>query len=266
MNWVCTSSRLSNRAGRAGVVLRGSIVLIAGLFMAVAVEGVGQPAGDGPRRVENPVGPWHDRDGDGLLGPAGADGRDRADDGGDDWHGFDDEDGRGEGWHGRRGGRRPMTEAEAREAYAVIEELRPDLIDHVHQLREGDHRRFGELIDRRFPAVRYLVDLKRDDPAVYDLRIRDLRLTRETRDLARRVRDANGADREDDADDLTEELEERVAEHFDVRQSLRERELERLRERLEAMEEELDERSDDRGDLIEERVDALVGEGDGPRF
>ena len=250
-----TSDRPSRRRGS----WRGMMPGLVAAALLLPMQAVAQPDGPPPAPPGEPAHQWDE---------------------GNPWQGTirggnsapfevsDPRDGDGhDGSHYRRGGySQTFTEDEARQAFPIIELLQPDLADELRELGERDPRHLREVIQRRFPGVRYLIDLKERDPEMYRLRIRDIQLNRETRDLARAVQAAQAADREDEADDLIETLEERVTEHFDVRQALRERELDVLRERIERMQEELEDRADERDDLIEERVEGLVGEGQGPSF
>ena len=253
-----TSDRSSSRPRPLrGVVpgLAAGWLLCAGSAMAQPDDRPGPPPRGEPPARHAAEDAWPDHRGDEAL---------RLDEHARDHRGGDRD---GDGPPRRRGGRADaMTEAEAIQAFPIIELLQPDLADELRELGERDPRQLRETMQRRFPGVRYLIDLQERDPETYQLRIRDIQLNRETRDLAKSVQAALAADREDEADDLTETLEERVTEHFEVRQALRERELDVLRERIERMQEELEDRADERDDLIEERVEELVGKGQGPSF
>ena len=254
-----TLNSTSDRPLRWRALRRGVMPCLLAAALLLPMQAVAQPDGPPPAPPVEPAHPWDD---------------------GDSWQGTirggnsvpfevsDPRDGDGhDGSRYRRGGRPDtITEDEARQAFPIIELLQPDLAAELRELGERDPRRLRETMQRRFPGVRYLINLKERDPETYRLRIRDLQLNRETRDVARAIQAAGAADREDEADDLTETLEERVTEHFDVRQALRERELDVLRERIERMQEQLEDRADERDDLIEERVEELVGAGRGPSF
>ena len=199
---------------------------------------------DGPERDRVPRSAWEDAEE--LAPPLLTGGRER-----------------GREYDGRHHGPDPrLTAEELDEVIAVARELDPELADRLEQARRDDPRDVGRLLGRDGPTLRRLVWLRRIDPGLFDLRIRDLRLTRESLDLAYRLRDARAADRDADADRLEEQLEALVERHFEIRQEILQRQLEAMRVRLEQLEEELDERDDDRDDLIEERVEELVEGGD----
>ncbi|MEM8738380.1 MAG: hypothetical protein AAGG38_07890 [Planctomycetota bacterium] len=156
------------------------------------------------------------------------------------------------------GPRRFLTDAQIDTAMQIIAQIQPELSERLEALRERDPASLRSTLERRFHRVRFLVQLKARDPAMFELRITDLKLERDTRFLAQQARQASQADEKDRYRDLVDQIEVKVAEHFDVRQAIREREIESLKQKLESLEERLDQRGDDRKDLIEERVKELT--------
>jgi len=170
---------------------------------------------------------------------------------------FDDEDG-GKRDRGRRANFR-MSDQDLDAAHAIVARLYPELAERLNVLRDEDPRQFKQTLERRFPRVRFLVDLEKRDPAMFELRMTDISLDRQTEALALQLREARDADDKDRYEDLREAIKAKVAEHFDVRQQIREMEIEKLKQKLEELEERLDDRDDDRKDLIEQRVNELAG-------
>ena len=158
----------------------------------------------------------------------------------------------------RRGGWR-MSDEDLEAAYRSVVQLYPDLAERRDALRDEDPRRFKQTLERRFPRVRFLVQLQQRDPEMFDLRMADISLDQQTDTLARQLRDARAADDEDRYDELRDQIEAKVTQHFDVRQQIRAREIEMLKAKLEELEQDLDDRDDDRKDLIEIRVNELAG-------
>lgn len=169
---------------------------------------------------------------------------------------LDDEDGRE---RGRRGGGFRMTDQDLDAAQAIVARLYPELAERFDALRREDPRQFKQTLERRFPRVRFLVELQDRDPAMFELRMADIRLDRQTDALAYELREARNADDKDRYEDLRDAIEAKVTEHFDVRQQIRAMEIEMLKQKLEDLEERLDDRDDDRKDLIEQRVNELAG-------
>ncbi|MEM7627052.1 MAG: hypothetical protein AAF333_15760 [Planctomycetota bacterium] len=159
----------------------------------------------------------------------------------------------------RPGRRQPMTADEIESARRIIAQLYPELAERMDTLYEENPEKLRRTIETRFPRVRFLVKLKERDPAMFDLRLSDIRLGRETLALARQVKKAHVDDDKDKYKMLYAELEAKLAEHFDVKQQVRQAELDFFRQRVEQLEDELEDRDDDRDDLIEQRLNELVG-------
>ncbi|MEM1447195.1 MAG: hypothetical protein AAGF84_14135 [Planctomycetota bacterium] len=190
-----------------------------------------------------------DREGADGFGPEDGDGPMLIEDGDRD---------RDRGREDRRGGWR-MSDEDLDAAYNIVVRLYPDLAERLDALRDEDPRRFKQTLERRFPRVRFLVQLQQRDPEMFDLRMADISLDQQTDALAKQLRDARAADDEDRYDELRDQIEAKVTQHFDVRQQIRAREIEMLKARLEELEQDLDDRDDDRKDLIELRVNELAG-------
>lgn len=188
---------------------------------------------------------------DGFGPPEGA--------GGPPLLGEEELDDRDPGSRERRGGGFRMSEADLDAAYDIVVRLYPELAERLDTLRSEDPRQFKQTLERRFPRVRFLVQLQERDPAMFELRMTDISLDRQTDALAKQLREARAEDDKDGYKALRDEIETKVAEHFDVRQQIRAMEIEILKAKLEELEESLDDRDDDRKDLIELRVNELAG-------
>jgi len=159
----------------------------------------------------------------------------------------------------RPGRRPPMTDPEIEAARQIIAQLYPELAVRMDTLHAENPAKLRRTIERRFPRVRFLVKLQKRQPALFALRMDDIRLGRETFALAKQVQQAHLNDDKEAYKDLYATLEEKLAAHFDVKQRVRQAELDLLRRRVEQLEEDLDDRDDDRDDLIEQRINELVG-------
>lgn len=167
------------------------------------------------------------------------------------------------GEHGRHGGKgkdwgRPLTPEEVDLALRTMREIDPAHADEFDRMREQDPERVPRELRERFPRIREFLALHRYDRPMFDLRVQDLKLARESRDLSKRINDARDADADGRADAMEDELATLVERHFDVRQQIRQRELERLEARIAELREQLDERADDKSDLIEAHVERLL--------
>lgn len=155
--------------------------------------------------------------------------------------------------------REPMGDQEIEAARQIIAQLYPELSERLEQLYAEDPEKFRKTIERRFSRVRFLVKLQERDPALFALRMDDIRLGRETMALVKQVKQAYRDDDKAAYRKLYESLEEKLEAHFDVKQKLRQAELEALRQRVENLEEDLEDLEDERDDLIEQRMGELVG-------
>ncbi len=146
--------------------------------------------------------------------------------------------------------------------FDVVRDIDPALADELEQLKDTRPRAVFSVLRRQFPQVMRLALLKDEDPALYQLRVRDLQLTRQADQLADQHRDARKRGDKDAADAIEDQLEPIVVEHFDIRQKVRERELEKLEERIEQLKDALDERDSNKRNLIKQRLAELLGASD----
>lgn len=155
---------------------------------------------------------------------------------------------------------RPLSPEELAVAIGVLERVDPEAATRLRlTMGETDPRRVAGELRRRIPRLEWFLKLKKWDSEMFDLRVEDLRLTHQTLQLARKVREAERKDDPaTDPDDLRDDLETRLEEHFLIRQQIRERELAHLERRIEQLREELDEREDEQDDLIEQRMAELL--------
>lgn len=176
------------------------------------------------------------------------------------------DDGEGDRPHGWWGRGKPMDAEQAREALEVLRRIDPEKAQRLEQAIEENPERVGEVLQENFPMLGRFMAMRRYDPQGFDLRVKDLALSRKSHDAADRMREALQA--KDDAVAALElaQLQALVAEHFDVRQELREYELMKLKQRIEELGEQLKQRTADRESLIDERVHELIGEGGGDRW
>ncbi len=165
----------------------------------------------------------------------------------------------------------PMRERMTRENFenvlAVLKDIDPDLYEKFQELKKDKPMRAFGLLREHGPLLRRLVFLKERDEESYDLRVSDIRLSRETMQLAEQIVEEKNQ-RELDVEKLTklyEQLEKKVDMQFTVRQDLRQHELEMLRKRLEAMEQGIKLREDKRDDIIEAQVEELIDRAKKPR-
>ena len=159
-----------------------------------------------------------------------------------------------------------MDEEQAREALEVLRRIDPEKAESLEKVIEENPEQAARVLHENFPNLGRFMAWRRYDPEGFDLRIQDLSLSRQTHACANRLREAIDAGDGEIAALEQIQLSDLVAEHFDVRQQLREYELAKLRDRIEELLAQLEERTSNRDELIEDRIEELVGEGGEDRW
>ena len=95
-----------------------------------------------------------------------------------------------------------------------------------------------------------------DDPEMRDLMKQDAELEQQSHQMAQRVRETSG----DDKQRIRDSLADVVAKHFDVRQKRRELQIKRMEEELKRLREEIAKRNDSRKAITDNRFRELTGE------
>ncbi len=150
-----------------------------------------------------------------------------------------------------------LSEEEFKERLELLRELHPDLAERLEQLKDRNPQRVGAMIREHFPRLGEMLELRRRDPELFELRVKDIRANRKTLELAERYRQARRAGDQAQSQSLRDELQAAIREHFEVRQAQRERELAMLEERLEELRQRIKERTAQREELIQKRISEL---------
>ena len=100
------------------------------------------------------------------------------------------------------------------------------------------------------------MELRETDPEAFELSQKDMDLERRSHELAMRIRGLRGEDR----DNAREELQKVAGEQFEVRTKLRERRLKRLESEIKELREALENRAAKKDDIIERRMQELLGQ------
>lgn len=154
--------------------------------------------------------------------------------------------------------REPMSEQKVRESIEVLRLIDPEKAEKLEKHIGNNPERIGHALRDDFPHLSRFMAMRRYDPEGFDLRIKDLRLTRQSQLSARRFYEANEAG--DDALAAAElaVLEGLVAEHFDVRQQIREHDLAQLEQKIQELRDQLQDRADNRDALIAQRIEEFI--------
>ena len=158
----------------------------------------------------------------------------------------------------RRGG--PLTPQEITLAFEVMERIDPDTAQAFRLRYEENPDDTIREMQRRFPRMRPFLALKRWDPEMFDLRIEELKLQRQQRDLLADYRQAEEIGDEQLTAELKETLIANITQLYDVRREIRHHELSRLEMRIQRLREELEAGQSLRDERIRERVDQLLSD------
>ncbi len=166
---------------------------------------------------------------------------------------------------GDRPGAARFSSEQIEAALDVLDEVDPDVAQRMREFREQRPMMAAARLRPHLPELMRLANLRQTDPEHYALRIADMRLERETHELARRCHEAQ--QRQDpQADAMLEQLRQTVTAHFDVRQQLREKLLARLEARIQTLRQQIGERQEARQSLIDSRLEQLTGSTDEPTW
>lgn len=95
-----------------------------------------------------------------------------------------------------------------------------------------------------------------DDPEMRELMKQDAELEQQSMQMAHRVREASGEERQR----LRESLADTVSKHFEVRQKRRELQIKRMEEELKRLRDEIAKRNDARKSIIDNRLREMTGD------
>ncbi len=142
---------------------------------------------------------------------------------------------------------------------SLIEETNPEMHARLIELRENNPERFARAMRRAAPRLKELATLREHDPEAFELRRRELQISREIFQLLRRVAGAAPDDLTADMlEDIQNRLEVLLAQQFEIRIQLGQRHIERLEERLEKLRAEINNRLERRDQLIDDRAAELL--------
>jgi hypothetical protein len=160
--------------------------------------------------------------------------------------------------------RRGATPEEVAAMLDVLREMEPGLARDIDKWRQENPERVAELINRRFPRLRHMVELRRQDRELYDLRISDIHLSQKSLELVRAYRAASLA-KDAKAADIRQSLHDTVTEQFEVRQRIRQRELQRLEQRIAQLRKELEDRAKARDRILNDELKKMLEAGEPAR-
>ncbi len=157
----------------------------------------------------------------------------------------------GQGPH--RGGRPPeeLNEQQLKHLFSILSEVNPELIDKIKTWQQVNPDRANRMLARMYGRMQDLIQLKMDDPPMYELKVADIKLDTRSRVLSLSYRRTP-------TDEVRDELLTVLKQHFEIRQKIREHELERLKSKIGELESQLEERAHNREKLIDKQFQSMT--------
>lgn len=173
-------------------------------------------------------------------------------------------EGRGEG--GRWRGDAPMAAEMAERVIAVARDVSPELAAEIEKVRAEIPDRMSQSVRMNARRLMGLAVLKERNPGLYAIRVEELRLQLELRDLGERWRAATAAKDEANAASLAAQIETKARAQVDVDLKARAQELVALDAQLKSLREELTEEQRRTAERVRERIEAVKsGQPPAPR-
>jgi hypothetical protein len=161
---------------------------------------------------------------------------------------------RGEGQGGpMRNGHPPevLNEQQLKHLFSILSEVNPELVEKIKTWQQVTPERANHMLARMYGRMQDLIQLKIDDPPMYELKVADIKLDTRSRVLALNYRRTP-------TDEIRDEILSVLKQHFEVRQKIREHELERLKARIGELESQLEERASNRETLIDKQFQSMT--------
>ena len=156
----------------------------------------------------------------------------------------------------------PAKSKEARRAEDIARVLeffkvvQPEAYDKALKLRETDPAKFEQLVVPAIPTVNNLEEIKRNNLALYELKVEDYRLTYQREDKVKQLHRSDLAASEHDR--LLVDLTSIVTRQFEVGQLIRQQEIADIEKRLQKLRAQLEEADKDKDSVIKNRLERLI--------
>lgn len=161
-------------------------------------------------------------------------------------------------WRSDREIARRLNTDQIDEALSIIRELDPDRAERFERLRERDPRAFERALTTRARGITGLVWMKDRNPELYELKLDELRLDKQVRDLGRAIRESDSVDR----DSMIEELRGLVRQQVNLSLRVRAEELLMLENHVKSMRDQLRRDSVNLERTVADRVRRIMDRAD----
>jgi hypothetical protein len=147
-----------------------------------------------------------------------------------------------------------LGEAQIDAIIDVLKDADPEAAAKVEKARKNNLDDVRETIAPKGMQLFQMVQLKKNDPEIYALRIEEYKLNRKIEGIAEGIRKGDGkVDAEKE-----KEIKELLAKQFDLRQQTREKELQRLEKKVLEVREGINRRKADKERILKERLKTVT--------
>ncbi|MEW6365878.1 MAG: hypothetical protein AB1714_14710 [Acidobacteriota bacterium] len=145
-------------------------------------------------------------------------------------------------------------------ALKFVQTYHPSRAEDLKRMRAQRPEEYNRVITDIWHRTQGLAALQRDDPARYDLEIRQETLEEKSFVLAQKYRAAKD---EREKQDIRKQVEAAVNEQFEVREQMKEADVKRMEAELQQVKEKLKQRRANQSEIVKRRVDQLLSMGEG---
>lgn len=160
--------------------------------------------------------------------------------------------------HHDRPHRDKLRREEVEAAIEIIERFDPDTAAKLQERYQEDPRKAGRALVERFPRIRMFLRLREFDPAMFELRVDQIRLARLTMSVAGEYQRAWEQDDTEAIATAEARLRDLLAERFELSQRIREREIAGLEDQLLVLREQLEEQADRKDMEIQQQFERIT--------
>jgi hypothetical protein len=138
----------------------------------------------------------------------------------------------------------------------LLQRFQPELYAKAVTLQKSDPKKLEQLLKNAVPNFRELKERQVNNPPLFQAYMKNLQLSYETVELAKRLRNFDGSADEKAA--LRDELGRRVSDQFDVVQQIRFLQLDELTAKVAKLRTQFSDRAAKKDDLVNKRVEDLM--------
>ena len=151
---------------------------------------------------------------------------------------------------------RQLSPEQIQTALEILNQQNPPLAQRIREAMEKHPDDVNRLIFQQWPRLGRLVEMKKRDPALFNLTMDEFRLHRQIWQTRVHLRRSNNSPEQTTV--LQNQLKEYVEKLFDIRQAMRQQEVQKLEKRLDEVRQQIQTNQVDRQNLINKHVEELL--------